>query len=80
MISEQDANLARDKYSEELRKLGAHAILVDKIKVKGANTFAVIVYVEKNAGTIPRNLSVTIKGKEHLVPVKVLESEKFKLE
>lgn len=81
MASEQEANLAREQYSEFLRDLGAHAITVDEIKRKGEKTFGVIALVEEKPDKpVPDNLEVT-KGKKTLkVPLAVRVKERYKPE
>lgn len=80
MAKEREANLARDQYSEDLRKMGAHAIAVDKVKRKGADTFAVVAFFEKNPAEAPETLDVK-QGKRLLhVPLVVRVQETFKPE
>lgn len=80
MISEKDANLAREQHSEQLQELGVHAIAVDEIKHKGEKTFAVIAFVEKASDSIPKFITAQ-KGEETLdVPLKVKIATKFKPE
>jgi hypothetical protein len=81
MTSEEEANLAREQYSDFLRELGAHAITVDEIKRKGEKTFGVIAMVEdKPDKPVPDVLEVT-KGKKTLrVPLAIRIREKFKPE
>jgi len=80
MATEREANLAREQYSDELRKKGAHALAVDEVKRKGAETFAVIAYFEKKPADAPATLEVK-RGKKTLqVPLVVRVQEKFKPE
>ena len=82
MASEQEANLAREQYSDFLRKdLGAHAITVDEIKRKGEKTFGVIALVEEKPDQpVPDVLEVTKGTKTLKVPLSVRVKEKFKPE
>ncbi|HYV94026.1 MAG TPA: hypothetical protein VE978_19775 [Chitinophagales bacterium] len=80
MVSEKDANLAREQHSEKLQKQGAHAIAVDEINHKGEKTFGVIAFAEKQLQNMPEYLTIK-KGKKTLnVPLKVQIAEKFKAE
>ena len=80
MATEREANLAREEHSDSLRKLGAHAIAVDEVKRKGAETFGVIAYFEKKPKDAPKTLEVK-SGKEMLkVPLVVRVAKKFKPE
>lgn len=80
MVSEEDANTAREQYADDLTDLGAHAIGVDEINIKGKKTFAVIMYTEELNKKIPEFLVIN-KGNEQLnVPLKIQLSETFKPE
>ena len=60
MASEKTANLARDKHSDFLAGLGAHAISVDEIRGQGKKTFAVTAFVKKKTKKLPAKLEVKI--------------------
>ena len=78
MTTEGDANLARDKYSEFLQKIGAHAIAVDEVKRRGAKDFAVIAYFEEKPDDVPATLEVKSGKKTLTVPLVARVQEKFK--
>lgn len=81
MSSEREANIAREKHSDFLRELGAHAIAVDEVKRGGEKTFAVIAYFEqKPSGQVPKSLEVKAGGKTFEVPLAVKVEERFKPE
>jgi hypothetical protein len=80
MISEKEANLAREQYSNFLRDLGAHAIAVDEVKRQGQKTFAVVAFFTQQPDDVPATLEVK-KGKTTLeVPLVARVIEKFKPE
>lgn len=67
MISERDANKAREIHSDDLRKSGAHAIGVDKVK----GDFCVVAYYEERpTGNLPDSLEVESYGKKKRVPLR----------
>lgn len=80
MISEKDANLARDQYSDKLTALGAHAIAVDEMIHNEEKTFGVVAFVEQKSAEIPAYLTLRKGAKTFKVPVKVQVAEKFKPE
>lgn len=80
MATEKEAKLARERHSDELHDLGAHAIAVDQIQRKGEKTFAVIAFFEEKPEKVPHKLTVK-NGKRTLeVPLVARVSEKFKPE
>ena len=80
MASEREANLARSQYSDQLRKLGAHAIMVDEVKRKGEKAFAVIAYFEKKPADVPKTLQVKSGRKTLEVPLVTRVMKKFRAE
>lgn len=80
MASEKEAHLAREKHSEYLRKLGAHAIAVDQVDDKADDGYGVIAMFEKNPPDVPKSLDVTVGKKQVSVPLKVQKAERFKPE
>lgn len=79
MATEQEANQARNEYSDFLRQLGAHAIAVDTIG-KSTNEFAVQAFFEKKPKEVPKALAVT-RGKKKLeVPLVAKIQRKFRPE
>lgn len=72
MATEKDANKAREKHSDFLRSLGAHAILVDEIKRGGEKTFGVIAFVEeKPSEPPPSELEIESGGAKKKIPLAV---------
>ena len=81
MATLREAELARKKFAEHLRGLGAHAVAVDQVKHRGKKTFAVIPFFEKKPRqTVPEVLEVRSAGKKVRVPAVVRIQERFKLE
>ena len=80
MASEKTANLARDKHSDFLAGLGAHAISVDEIRGQGKKTFAVTAFVKKKTKKLPAKLEVKSGKKTLKVPLIIKIAQKFKLE
>ena len=80
MATERDANQAREKHSDYLRKLGAHAISVDEVRRKGEATFAVIAWFEKKPAEVPKTLQVRRGKVKSEVPLVVKVAGKFQLE
>lgn len=80
MASEKEANLAREKHSDVLRDLGAHAIAVDETRRKGEKTYAVIAYFEKKPESIPGTLEVKRGNRTLQVPLVARVTEKFRPE
>jgi hypothetical protein len=80
MITEKQANKAREKHSDSLVRKGAHAISVDEVKEKGKKSFAVKVFVDKVSKAMPQFLTLKDKNATINVPVIVQKEEKFKLE
>ncbi len=80
MATEKQANLAREKHSGYLDKMGAHAISVNEIIQKGKKTFAVVAYAEKQPENVPDHLEIVVGNKTLKVPMRVKVAEKFKLE
>jgi hypothetical protein len=72
MATEKEANKARAKHSDYLRGLGAHAILVDKVKRGKKETFGVIAFCEeKPPGPVPDELEIESGGEKKKVPLAV---------
>jgi len=71
MATLKEANKAREENADKLRKKhGAHAILVDKVKVKGHKpTFGVIAFYESMPNDLPETLEVKSDGKSTKVPL-----------
>ncbi|HEY5746108.1 MAG TPA: hypothetical protein VIU12_08540 [Chryseolinea sp.] len=80
VATEKEANIARNKFSTSLRNLGAHAIGVDQIKLRGKNTFAVIAFVDKKSGNVPNSLDIVVGEKSLKVPLVLRLAERFKAE
>lgn len=80
MITEKQANLARENHSEHLRKLGAHSIGVDEIEKDGEKTFAVVAYSKQKIQNLPNELEVNSGNDTLKVPLISKISEPFKLE
>ena len=75
------ANLARDAFSDELFKRGAHGLSVEKLTLAGKSTFAVIAMVTPgHKATFPQALDVTDKDKHTTVPLVVRTIEPFRPE
>lgn len=70
MATLQEANKAREVHSDYLQKLGAHAILVDKIRDKGKETFGVIALCENSPNQVPDSLEIETAGKKKRVPLR----------
>ena len=69
MATEKEANKAREKHSDYLRKIGAHSILVDKIKRGKENTFGVIAFVEAEPSEpLPDELEIESGGEKKKIP------------
>ena len=72
MATEKEANKAREEHSDYLRKLGAHAILVDKVKRGKQDTFGVIAFCEEEpSGEVPNELEIESGGEKKKVPFAV---------
>jgi hypothetical protein len=80
MATEKEANLAREKHSDALRNLGAHAIAVDQVQRKGEKTFAVVAFFDEKPEKVPQKLTVKTGKKTLEVPLVARVSEKFKPE
>ena len=80
MATEKEANLAREKFSDQLRKLGAHAMAVDQVSHKGKKTFAVIAFVEGELKENSLTLDIDVGDKKVTVPLVVKKSERFKFQ
>jgi hypothetical protein len=64
----KDAEAARAKEAERLRRLGAHAIEVRQVQRKHRKTFVVVALFERNPPkTLPRSLSIIRSGKPRTV-------------
>jgi hypothetical protein len=74
------ANQAAGKNAERLRELGAHAISI-KPGASEASGHVIEVYVPEDfKGTMPKQVSTTVRGKKVEVPVKVKKKPRFKPE
>lgn len=81
MSSEREADLARERHSDFLRELGAHAVGVDEVRRGGEKTFAVIAYFEERpAESLPKTLEVKSGGRTFEVPLALKVEEKFRPE
>ncbi len=72
MVTNKEANQAREQYSDKLQELGAHAINVDQIDDKNGNkTFGVIAfYEEMPEQSLPETLEIESKGKKKQIPLR----------
>ena len=71
MSTLRDANKAREKHADYLQKdLGAHSILVDKVRDKGKDTFAVIAFYDSLPNDAPRTLEIESEGRVKKVPLR----------
>lgn len=71
MATLKEANLARDEHAEYLRKeLGAHGILVDKVKEKGKDTFGVVALYENEPRNAPESLEIKTDAGTKRVPLR----------
>ncbi|QPC91715.1 hypothetical protein [Mesorhizobium sp. INR15] len=78
MATLSQANSARAEHADDLGKIGAHAIGVEKGESFGRQGWVVVVYVEP--GTVhdlPAALTTEHEGKAVDVPVVVKDSEPF---
>lgn len=76
-VSYDEANEARVKHAEHLRKQGAHAIRV----VPGAQGHVIVAEVPEDfKGTLPSTVVATVKGKKVDVPVKTKKAPRYKPE
>jgi hypothetical protein len=80
MASEKEANLAREQFSDYLRKLGAHGLTVDEVKRKGETSFALIAYFDQPPECLPKQLEVKKGGQTLEVPLIAKVMEKFQPE
>ena len=78
MATEKEANRAREKHSDYLTSLGAHAILVDKMrrgrggkgKDESDEDFCVIAFVkQKPSEPVPKELEIESGGKKKKIPL-----------
>jgi len=68
---QQAAELALEQKSELLTKLGAHSFSVGYVQHKGKKEIGIVANFEKDPPkTLPTEVSVTMAGKKHKVPVK----------
>jgi hypothetical protein len=80
MATLPQANKAREVHSNFLRKVGAHSIGVDEIKIKGKKTFAVIAHLEQTRKPLPEFLEIEWKDEVKKVPLVTKISGMFKPE
>lgn len=81
MVSEKTANKARELFSDQLFRSGAHGVAVDKVNNEGQETFALIAMVSPSQRlTLPTTVSVTVGKKQLSVPVVVRKTPSFKPE
>lgn len=81
MVSEKIANKARELFSDQLFRSGAHAIAIDKVNIGGEETFALIAMVPPSHKlTLPTTVSVTVGKRQQSVPVVVRRTPPFKPE
>jgi hypothetical protein len=81
MVSEKTANKARELFSDQLFRSGAHGVAVDKVNIEGLETFALIAMVSPSHKlTLPATVSVTVGKKLLSVPVVVRKTPSFKPE
>lgn len=80
MASEKHAHLARERHSAYLRSLGAHAIVVDRVRRGGQQTYGVIALFDKPPRAVPQTLPVKTGGKTIAVPLVARRAPRFKLE
>lgn len=78
MASEHQANTARDLFSRELVKKGAHAIGVEAGKGHGHSGFVVVAYVPPtHAGKFPTKLVLPTEHGGSEVPLITQSAESF---
>lgn len=71
MATEKEANKAREAHSDFLRKSGAHAILVDKVKrSQSEDAFGIVAFYQELPDELPDDLEIEIRGKKKKVPLK----------
>jgi len=81
MVSEKTANKARELFSDQLFRSGAHGVAVDKVTIEGQETFALIAMVSPSHKlTLPTTVSVTVGKKRLSVPVVLRKTPSFKPE
>jgi hypothetical protein len=79
--SEAKANAARDAFSKELARKGAHAIGVEPGQAHGHAGFVVVAYVpDEFSGSLPESLEVPKELGGGSVPVVLRRQEPFKPE
>jgi len=81
MVTFEEAHEAREKHSDYLQQVGAHAIGVDEIDHEGSQTFGVIAYFESEPNeTIPDTLEIDQQGTKKRVPLMTVISSRASLE
>ncbi len=81
MSKEKQAELARKKHSEFLRRQGAHAISVEEVPINGHKQFAVVAMFEDGPKTkLPSSLKVKTRGGQVRVPLLARKEERFQLQ
>jgi hypothetical protein len=81
MATLEEANEAREKHSNYLHQVGAHAIGVDEIIHEGSQTFGVIAYFESEPNdAIPDTLEIDQQGTTKRVPLTTVITSRASLE
>jgi hypothetical protein len=81
MATLEEANEAREKHSDYLQQVGAHAIGVDEINHEGSQTFGVIAYFESEPNDpIPDTLVIDQQGTTKRVPLTTVITSRASLE
>lgn len=81
MSTLEEAHEAREKHSDYLQQLGAHAIGVDEIDHEGAPSFGVMAYFESEPNdSIPDTLEIDHKGTTKRVPLITIITSRASLE
>jgi len=80
MATLKEANQAREEHSDYLQKLGAHAIVVEKVPDDGKATFGVIAYYESLPSEAPETLEIERNGKAKKIPLRAELSSVAELE
>ncbi|WP_085026190.1 hypothetical protein [Ensifer aridi] len=78
MATLEEANHARQQHADQLAKVGAHAIGVEKGEAFGQAGWVVVVYARGEAeAKMPGALSIQHHGNDIEVPVVVQKAEPF---
>ena len=81
MATIEEAHEAREKHSDYLQQIGAHAVGVDEIDYEGSQTFGVIAYFESQPNdAIPDTLEIDQQGTTKRVPLMTVITSRASLE